>query len=66
MEDGGDHVGQLGDVAVEGGAVVAFPVQVAVVGELDGTEPGPGRAGDLDGGGGLERFQVFTDPAGSR
>ena len=42
-QDRGDHASNLGGVAVEGGAPVAVPVQVAVIGEVDGAEPG--RAG---------------------
>ena len=53
-DDGGDHVDQSARVAVEGGAVVALPFDVAVVAEPHGAQPGPGRAGDLDVGGGLE------------
>ena len=59
-EDGGDHVGQMGGVPVERGAVVAFPVQVAIVSEAYRAEPGLGGAGDFDVGGGLERFPVFA------
>ena len=53
-QDGDDHVDQCAGVAVEGGAVVAVPFQMAVIAEPHEAEPRAGRAGDLDVGGGLE------------
>ena len=66
VQDGGDHVGHLAGVAVEGDVVVEFPVQVAIVSEQDGAELGAARAGDFDFGGGLERFPVLTHLQGHR
>jgi len=65
-QDRDDDVDKGGGAAVEGGPPVAAPVQARVVGEPDGPEPGAGGAGDVDAGGGLERFSVLADPQGDR
>jgi hypothetical protein len=59
-QDWDDHVYQGGGVALEGRSPVTTPFQSGVVGQPNRAEPGPGGTGDVDVGGGLERFPVFA------